>query len=221
MDVKCPACEKHHGELAPGDYRCICTAEFRVESQANPVDWEGYSRRQREAEERRKSSLGRSTSGPFDYFRHWDAFKTKKGTVVSASAHTTSQDVWVVVSDKPFTKFIQREDPYGHLHIRIWTTEKGAQEFIRLNLNKSSDEATSSFLNPSTNLSWAARLRSAESKTSPATSKASTSSFMHRSIIVSNASKVDFRKTSPISGATRFSPLNGLSKCRSAACTKR
>jgi hypothetical protein len=36
MKVKCPACQKNHGELAPGDYRCQCAAEFRVESQANP-----------------------------------------------------------------------------------------------------------------------------------------------------------------------------------------
>ena len=36
MKVKCPACKKGHGELSPGDYRCVCTAEFRVESQANP-----------------------------------------------------------------------------------------------------------------------------------------------------------------------------------------
>ena len=36
MKVKCPACQKNHGELAPGDYRCVCTAEFRVESQENP-----------------------------------------------------------------------------------------------------------------------------------------------------------------------------------------
>jgi len=35
MKVQCPACEKNHGELAPGEYRCVCTAEFRVES--NPA----------------------------------------------------------------------------------------------------------------------------------------------------------------------------------------
>ena len=45
MKVKCPACQKNHGELAPGDYRCVCTAEFRVESQDNPVENPGMSYR--------------------------------------------------------------------------------------------------------------------------------------------------------------------------------
>ena len=30
ISVKCPACGTAHGSLAPGDYRCRCTAEFRV-----------------------------------------------------------------------------------------------------------------------------------------------------------------------------------------------
>ena len=36
--AKCPACKKNHGRLAPGDYRCVCAAEFRVESKGNPVN---------------------------------------------------------------------------------------------------------------------------------------------------------------------------------------
>jgi hypothetical protein len=36
--AKCPACQKNHGRLAPGDYRCVCAAEFRVGSNPEIAD---------------------------------------------------------------------------------------------------------------------------------------------------------------------------------------